>query len=204
MGQRLNIEIKIKDKVVANSYYHWSAYTETALNLVSRILMKYDAVEEKNPALYGLRLLCLTGASGLSLDEVNYAYKHIKGFNIAAEDKKTHLYKYNICNDRDNGLIAISKKGIRETRAWEEGRVTIDITNKLVNFDVFYTFANEDEVIKEYGKDRIKQLNISVPIDKIPFDEFENVRKIITEEINNAHGLYVYQLGINKFVHFIS
>lgn len=38
MGQRLNIEMKTKGKVVANCYYHWSAYTMTALQLTKEII----------------------------------------------------------------------------------------------------------------------------------------------------------------------
>ena len=38
MGQRLNteriIEIVDNDKTLANSYYHWSAYTDSAVALV--------------------------------------------------------------------------------------------------------------------------------------------------------------------------
>ena len=33
MGQRLVIEIKEGDTVLANAYYHWSGYTETSLIL---------------------------------------------------------------------------------------------------------------------------------------------------------------------------
>ena len=34
MGQRLNIEIKKDSKVLANAYYHWSAYTSSALQML--------------------------------------------------------------------------------------------------------------------------------------------------------------------------
>lgn len=33
MGQRLNIEIISGDKVLANAYYHWSAYSRIAIEL---------------------------------------------------------------------------------------------------------------------------------------------------------------------------
>ena len=36
MGQRLNIEIKKDSKVLANSYYHWSAYTSSALQMLPK------------------------------------------------------------------------------------------------------------------------------------------------------------------------
>ena len=36
MGQRLNIEIKKDSKVLANAYYHWSAYTSSALQMLPK------------------------------------------------------------------------------------------------------------------------------------------------------------------------
>ena len=40
MGQRLNIEIRRKkdNKILANSYYHWYAYTYTSLELADEIM----------------------------------------------------------------------------------------------------------------------------------------------------------------------
>ena len=38
MGQRLNIEIMSGEKVLANAYYHWSAYTASAAELTKIIL----------------------------------------------------------------------------------------------------------------------------------------------------------------------
>ena len=40
MGQRLVIEIKEGDTVLANAYYHWSGYTETSLNLLNEVMNK--------------------------------------------------------------------------------------------------------------------------------------------------------------------
>lgn len=44
MGQRLNIEIKRRkdNKVLANSYYHWSAYTSSSLHLAEEINESYE------------------------------------------------------------------------------------------------------------------------------------------------------------------
>ena len=38
MGQRLNIEITKNGNVLANSYYHWSAYSDCALNITTKII----------------------------------------------------------------------------------------------------------------------------------------------------------------------
>ena len=38
MGERLNLEIRYNNKPLANSYYHWSGYTRSALELTENIL----------------------------------------------------------------------------------------------------------------------------------------------------------------------
>lgn len=48
MGQRLNIEIKSKGKVVANCYYHWSAYTMSALQLTKEIISNFDSIQDND------------------------------------------------------------------------------------------------------------------------------------------------------------
>ena len=105
MGQRLNIEMKSKGKVVANCYYHWSAYTMTALQLTKEIISNFDDIKVDDDVKRAVKLLELTGA----------------GYS-----------------DRDNGLIATTEEEMNDTRYWEEGRVTIDMDNKIFDFNVFF------------------------------------------------------------------
>lgn len=44
MGQRLNIEIINNGQVLANAYYHWSAYTLSSLELVAKVLSAYNKI----------------------------------------------------------------------------------------------------------------------------------------------------------------
>jgi len=44
MGQRLNIEILKGGKILANAYYHWSAYTLPALELCKGIIEEYKKI----------------------------------------------------------------------------------------------------------------------------------------------------------------
>ena len=114
MGQRLNIEINKNGELLANAYYHWSGYTRTALALTSMILVKSEEIKNTNDVLYAIELLETTGAR-LTNDEIKYA----KSIGI---DKK-----FEPAVSRNEGLIAISEKGMNETRFWEEARVEIDI-----------------------------------------------------------------------------
>ena len=62
MGQRLNIEIKSKGKVVANCYYHWSAYTRSALQLTKEIISNFDSIQDNDDVERAVKLLESTGA----------------------------------------------------------------------------------------------------------------------------------------------
>lgn len=124
MGQRLNIEIFNNGQVVANAYYHWSAYTRSALELTAKVISVYNDMplssDEKERVVWALQA---TGA-GLPDDEKQVATD--KGF--------TNLTNF---ISRDEGIIAITHKGIQETRHWEEERVTIYLDEQRVDFDVW-------------------------------------------------------------------
>jgi hypothetical protein len=164
MGQRLNIEIKKKGNVLANSYYHWSAYTSTASSLTVKVC-KYllDHSDISDSRLLAIRALESTGA-GLNDEELAYA----KNF------RKYVKTEFKECKGRNEGLIAISPKGIKETQDWSEGDVIIDIDNAcqpLISFHVFNFYDQPDEYIKDWlsTPEEIKQFKDNLV--KIPFNE---------------------------------
>ena len=130
MGQRLNIQIEATDtdtnetKVLANCYYHWSGYTSSAMELVKEIVDSgIYHLDILDPVEKAIRLLEATGA-GLTKDELTDTY---------------NTPKYMLATSRNDGLIAISEKGINDTVDWEEARVTINLTTGSINMsDMFY------------------------------------------------------------------
>lgn len=133
MGQRLNIEIHENGKCLANAYYHWSAFTEDAIKLTQKIIDYFPSRQNKNGWTCAYELLYRTGAR-FAPDEL---------MRIGIDENIARVLGMEA--NRDNGLIAISKEGIEETRFWEEGRVTIDIGREIVNFEVFLNYTDEDE-----------------------------------------------------------
>lgn len=127
MGQRLNIEIVKNGRVLANSYYHWSGFSNSAINLVIQIIQNYEYIKKYNVEKYiknqdlllAIRLLEETGAG---LNNTDIARNILK-------DETMNL-KLKECQGRNEGIIGITQGDIEETRAWEEGRVSIDIENK--------------------------------------------------------------------------
>lgn len=162
MGQRLNIEIMSGEKTLANAYYHWSAYTASAVELTKIILE--TPVDETEPLIWqAIHLLEATGAG-----VPGYERDSIIQNEILPADEISCLQP---CIDRNRGLIAITEEGIRDTRAWEEGRVTIHLDSKTVDFCVFCAI-DPAEFEEDYGRQVEELPAFDQKTEAIPFDEF--------------------------------
>ena len=173
MGQRLNIQIEANDtdtnktKVLANCYYHWSAYTSSAMELVNEIvnsgIYKLDILD---PVEKAIRLLEVTGA-GLAEDELTDTY---------------NTPKYKVSTSRNDGLIAISEEGTNSVSEWEESRVTINLTTGSINMsDMFYD--ETDEFSSEVYETKIKNLYELKADLNSSFDTFHTLYTEITDNI---------------------
>lgn len=198
MGQRLNIEIKRKsdNKVLANSYYHWSAYTYPSLKLANEIIENIDDIirkEQISDEIKAVQLLQTTGA-GLMQDE----------YNMLSEENKKYC---SVSTSRNLGLISLSDKGMEETRTWEEGRLTIvvDFDTKEYNFrgDIHrvdfevYMPINSDE-INEYYEEEIKRGKLDLyTIPQFDFDlqdmDLQDIRLFLSRinDIENNCGIFI-------------
>ena len=197
MGQRLNIEIKRRkdNKVLANSYYHWSAYTSSSLHLAEEIIENiYEVIrkEKVSDKIKAIQLLQTTGA-GLMEDEYN---------KLNEEDKKY----CSLATHRNLGLISFTDEGMEETRKWEEGRLTIDIdfddkdydfygNKNLVDFEVY--FQIDEEEINESYEEEIKSGKLDLNnLTKFEFSLEEmtlnDIRLFMSklDEIENNNGLF--------------
>lgn len=167
MGQRLNVEIWNNGKVLANAYYHWSAYTKDAARIVNLALnyIEDNPIQDDNYLLYAIRILEATGA-GLASDEIEHAKKlSVLDGAIFAE-----------CYGRNEGLIGISDEGISDTRLWQEGSAYIFLDEKRISFRVFYTQRSweweKDQREYEGNEDAtVRNLDVvSLNFDDIKFD----------------------------------
>ena len=128
MGQRLNIEIKINGELIANSYFHWSAYTGSSIELVKQILSYYDDVVSNYSVQRAVSLLELTGA-GIQEEELQRI--------VLDADKDIQRLKFKrMSHNRNQGFIHVLQPDMDNTRDWDEGRVTIDIGDDTIIFDV--------------------------------------------------------------------
>lgn len=167
MGQRLNLEIWDNGKILANAYYHWSAYTSSASEIVNET-MDYitNNVPDTNKILYAIRALEATGA-GLTSNEVEHA-KKLDYFSseISAE-----------CNGRNAGLISISNDGIQSTRYWADENVYIFLDEKRISFKVYWNKRkwefdkDQQEEDEELRADDLKVMDFN--IDDIKFENWK-------------------------------
>jgi hypothetical protein len=147
MGQRLNIEIvnNKNETPLANAYYHWDAYTDVVLNDTKIIIDAFYSEEmqklKKDPLALAIALLEKTGA-GVSKKE----QERINN------DETLKQYSFKPCSDRDKGLLSTTKEGMEETEYWEDGRVTINIDEETVFFNVVFVMPKEDFLSFGYGK----------------------------------------------------
>lgn len=172
MGQRLNIEIEKNNKTLANAYYHWSAYSSSACEMTQQIA---DYIN-KNPqtcddVLYAIRILEHTGAGLIN----NYPNE------LKSAQEMFPNEKFEECKGRNSGLLAITDVGIEETRDWEEGRVTINLDNKTINFAVYWEYDPTEEDYYD-TKPQFKKLGLN--LDNLKFTELDE----LAEQINFAEN----------------
>lgn len=150
LGQRLIIKNNFNGTARSAIYYHWSAYTFEAIDvikeLVSNVFWSMKVQPSELPNLSTEQLLdvaCLNAISGIpersqpSIDYVNSLLPE------PYDNSNVH---------RNNGLIAFDEAGQEDLIGWGEGFVTInwvidtngeiDLDKTTFDFDVFF---NETE-----------------------------------------------------------
>ena len=198
MGQRLNVEIRRKkdNKILANSYYHWSAYTYPSLELADEIMENIYGViinDKVSDEIKAIQLLQTTGAGLLEQE-----------YNLLNEEDKTYC---SLATNRNLGLISFTEKGMEETRTWEESRltITIDFDNKeydfvgdrnRVDFEVYLSISREE--IEEYYREELKSGKINLDeVVEFNFDlqdmKLNDIRLFMTKfnQIENNFGIFM-------------
>lgn len=134
MGQRLNLGIRKKGKILANSYYHWAGYTASAFELIEKAQAYLVAHPKESDLLKAIHALEATGA-GLEPEEFVYAGSRRDLCNK----------KFNKAIGRNEGLLAISPKGIQATEDWAESTVYIDIDDPENPMYHFWVVLMDDQ-----------------------------------------------------------
>ncbi len=178
MGQRLVVSIQNNGKELATVYYHWSAYTVSALwetsKLVRCIFNHKDETEEE-----------------LKLRLIRFCYENGGGINGKEEEFEyiEKLYPGEVFKrdgySRSDGLIDLSEQGRKDSHGWSEGDVEIYIDEERINNGVFGWFQDYEsycEEVKSWGEDYEDQLMKFEDIPEIGYD----LGDIAIEDIDNV------------------
>lgn len=189
MGQRLVITIHAFGEDIATIYYHWSAYTTSAIYEAERLISdaEWKAAKTKDELILAL-------AKQLEL----------QGGGVDFNDRKPFQDKYpnepfKEEPDNNEGIIAISVKGMKNQQYWSEGDMTIDFDTETIYNSVCCTYQDEEELKEERIADIGEyDLNPSeFPI--LSFDPTEfNFWQLskVTEDLNGGSKFYWFPDGI--------
>lgn len=218
MGQRLNIEIKRGDTLLANAYYHWSGYSGSAVEMTLDILNYMDNNPQYNTedVLYAIRILESTGAGLTDFNPTEeekesqkkfYGEKAYKEWLKTPSELRTAREKFpNLdfekCTGRNNGLIAITEKGMDETEMWEEARVTIYIDTKLVDFDVCWEISEaEMESFEADYEEKVEMKECDLDLCCLTHSQVEDLSNLITEYQDGDYN--ILKLSDGRYIRFI-
>ena len=173
MGQRLVITAKYKNQEIAKIYFHWSAYTVSALieayDLINAInISDYTTIEDLQ-----LQLIRYCEINGGSVDGGAYSeeMKYVK-FIFPKEEFKGN-------GNRNNGLIAISDVGRDEMQRYGEGDLIINFDSQEVSNYCYigwdlagYKNYRKDECGEEVDFNSMKSLDLELSC--IPFNDLSS------------------------------
>jgi hypothetical protein len=176
MGQRLTIQIfenKNSEQSIATLYYHWSAYTESALEELKtfynnyRHYFKIQQIEQKLLQLHPTPFEAVKQYNELD-NIVTSIYQAVietgGGYASNADEAenainlysalKTH-YNPNHSVNRNNGIVAFTEEQQNELYDWSEGNIRLYLDEEEFEFDVYTSYEVEDD--REYYEHRIKE-----------------------------------------------
>lgn len=196
MGQRLNIEFYVNNKAIVNCYYHWSGFSDSAMEETRCLihhLQDYDFsnIPEEEVKFIVIRTLEDFGArlKDRDLEEARKLYPERKFSNDDI--------------NRNEGLIGITKESMDNTRSCEEARVNIFLTRRRFEIERIFYYSDENEIkdFYDYTDEEIEDFKKN--LFKIPTEEIEFERVDEIEYYVNNMNYIEYDKDNDEFVHKI-
>ena len=173
MGQRLVITANYKYQEIAKIYFHWSAYTVSALQEA------YDLINEIN-------ITDCTTIEDLQLQLIRYCERYDGCVNGGAHSEEMKYVKFIFPKEefkgngnRNNGLIAISDVGRDEMQRYSEGDLIINFDSQEVSNYCYigwdlagYKNYRKDEYEEEVDFNSIESLDLELSC--IPFNDLNS------------------------------
>lgn len=144
MGQRLIVTIENDEKELAKIYYHWSAYTGSALYITKKVIdcIYNHKAETESEMLLRLIRFCEESGGGIVGNEEYNEREYVQNLFPNEKFKSDNI-------SRNDGIIALSQKGMDGTQSWSEGDVYINLSTDQVDFCVYSGYDSLEEYIEE-------------------------------------------------------
>lgn len=191
MGQRLVISVRHLGENVACLYYHWSAYTISALEEARKV---WDCICEKDDLSVQdlqLRLIRMVEGSGGGIEggEGSTEFARIQSMFPDETFKIRDI-------SRNDGLIAISEVGMNRMLDWAEGTVTVDMDEGMIENDVFFLSDldeyREDNELSDVSLEDIPGIDEDItffPVDRLDY---------VIDALNHLNG-FAFRYGEDIF-----
>ena len=194
MGQRLVINIIKDDERIANIYYHWSAYSISALEEAKKLIDSGVFDEDCSVKELQLKLVRLIESFGGCIDG-GYNSKEYLAISEMFPDEN---FKHG--GSRNNGLIAITENAMNDIEGWAEGTIDINLDDDYIYNSVYCV-----ETLKEYNDWRDKKYQkklediperTDININLIPFGDLEDMIDCLKNigEYEFRQGNMIYEL----------
>ena len=177
MGQRLIITVKKNDADLCKIYYHWSAYTESAVEQAKELIEYLNENKNIDTRLACLRFVYSQGGQVRENDD-DFAYTR----ELFPDEPLNHD------GHRNHGLISFTDFGMDALQGWGEGDLIIDLDSREIINDVVYTYATLtelNEVLLDCGEPPItseddpRLFDVKYDITEFSFNDIDAVLDII-------------------------
>lgn len=143
MGQRLVVTIYDGETPLANAYYHWSGYTDSAVEITNRCIEYYQRHKDEYAFKKQLAIdMLYSTEAGLTFNAMKEAYSMMSKNPLMTIPIQRAI-------DRNRGLVEIEQNGMDDSQSASEGDVYIYLDSETVTFTVFWT-CEESELIDDY------------------------------------------------------
>ena len=180
MGQRLVINVVKDHKEVASIYYHWSAYSISALEEARSLI---EAIKNFGPDKdFQLQLIKHIEKCGGCIDGGACSTEYI----VVSSMYPTESFKSD--GSRNDGLIAITQDGRDSLKSWAEGVLEVNLDTDMIYNEVFSVKTLEEYNYWRETNAKLEDIpeDTSINIEEIPFGDLDDV-------INRLENLEGYE-----------
>ena len=190
MGQRLTIQIfknTLETDSLATVYYHWSAYTESALEELQDFYNAYkEHYNSESPDAMAVAIFQAVLDNGGNLSDEGDV------FNIYPALKEYH--DTDRLSHRSNGLVAFTKDRQRELLSYSEGDIRLYLEEKEFDFGVYVTYEPEFdmEYFQDFLGDELEGLTEEQILNKCE-------KELLTIKLDRTHSVEDIQALLEAF-----